>query len=378
MQLRKAKRSYLAALGVAAALACASAPALADGSADAVTVNGAFSAGTIFTTSGVNAVGSFDSSTGADESTRTNVTNALLTVSKTTGTLRFGLTAGIYDFPVVGFAGNPTIQKGANTTLFTPFPSAYVAYAPTSNLTVSAGQQLTLIGSEGVFTYQNVNIQRGLLWNMEPVASRGVRATYTGAKVTAAYEVNDGYYSGTHWAQEGMIGYNTSPSTNVAFAFILPQAGTPGNVTAGIANKREYNLMLTTTAGRWSLTPYLLFVDSPANSGLGYTVDEHAAGGSLLGSYALTGAWSLGARVEYVKNGSSTTDTSPNADLIGYGPGSSAWSYTLTPTYRYGHGFFRAEASSVSASDVAPGIGFGSAGTQSSQFRLAVEVGASF
>ncbi|TAM91433.1 hypothetical protein EPN42_03700, partial [bacterium] len=347
--------------------------------ASSVTVNGAFSVGTIFTTgNGVSAVGSFDSASGQDEATRTNVTNALLTVSKGSGPLRFGLTAGLYDFPVVGFAGNPTIQKGANTNLFTAFPSAYIGYAPSSSLTITAGQQLTLLGSEGVFTYQNVNVQRGILWNMESLASRGVRATYSQGKLTGAYEVNDGFYSGTHWAQEGMIGYNTSPATNVAVAFIVPQAGTPGNETAGIANKREYNVMLTTTAGRWSLTPYLLLVDSPANSALGYTADERATGGSLLGSYALNNNWSMGARVEYVKNSSNTSDTSPNADLIGYGPGSSAESYTLTPTYRLGHGFARAEGSLVNVKNLTPGIGFGSAGTQSSQFRLAIEVGASF
>ena len=370
---------FLTALSFATVLACATAPAVADDNASSVTVNGAFSAASIVTTGGgVNAAGSFDTASGQDEAARGNVTNALLTVSKGSGLVRFGLTAGVYDFPVVGFAGNPTIQKGANTNLFTPFPLAYVGYAPTSSLVITAGQQATLLGSEGVFTYQNVDIQRGLLWNMEPLISRGVRATYSQGKLTAAYELNDGYYSGTHWAQEGMVGYNTSSATSVALAVIVPQAGTPGNVTAGIANKREYNLMLTTTAGRWSLSPYLLFVDSPSSGALGYAADEHAAGGSLLGSYALNGNWSLGARVEYVKNASGATDTSPNADLIGYGPGSSAWTYTLTPTYRLGHTFARAEASSVDVSHLTPGIGFGPAGTQASQFRLAVEVGASF
>lgn len=376
------KKALFTIVGVVAALGCASAAAQGDDPPavpSAVTVNGVLSAGTIFTNaSGVNAVGSLDSPSGIDQRVRANVTNALVTLTKGTGTVRWGATVGAYDLPVAGMAGNPLIQKGANTNLFGAVPQWYVQYALSSNFTISAGQQFTLLGTESTFTYQNGNIQRGLLWNMEPVTSRGVRATLTVGRWTAAMEGNDGYYTWSHVAIEGMFGYNTSPNTSVSFAFILPNTNTPGNITASIANKREYNVMLTSTAGRWSLSPYMLYVDSPSSTALGYTNDEHAFGGALLGSYTLNGAWSVGARVEYVKNSSSTTDISPNADLVGYGPGSSARSYTITPTYKLGKAFVRGEASSVSVSNLMPGIGFSSAGTRSTQFRTAVEAGVQF
>ncbi|MDE2572702.1 MAG: outer membrane beta-barrel protein [bacterium] len=380
MQLSQAKKTLLALAGVAAALGCVRVAASADDPPALPTpigVNGVLSVGTI-STSGVNAVGSLDRASGIDEALRTNLTNALITLSKPQGALRFGATVGAYDLPVVGMAGNPTVVKGANTNLFGAAPSWYVEYAPSAAFNVSAGQQLALIGPESTFTYQNVNIQRGLLWNMEPVASRGIRATWAAGRWNSSLEYNDGFYSGDRGAVEGLVGYNTSAATNLSFAFILPDAGTPGNLTSAVANKREYNVMLTTAVGRWSLSPYLLFVDSPSSGALGYAKDERAAGGALLGAYAFNGAWSLGARVEYVKNSSDAADKSPNADLIGYGPGSTAWSYTLTPTYRRGKAFFRAEASSVSVGHLTPGIGFGSAGMQSSQFRGALEAGIQF
>ena len=53
----------------------------------------------------------------------------------------------------------------------------------------------TLIGAEYGFTYENMNISRGLLWNQEPVVSRGVQANYTAGPVAFSVSWNDGFYS---------------------------------------------------------------------------------------------------------------------------------------------------------------------------------------
>jgi hypothetical protein len=92
----------------------------------------------------------------------------------------------------------------------------------------------------------------------------------------------------------------------------------------------------------------------------------------------LNSSWSLPLRVEYGHNGSTPSDTGLNANLLGYGPGSSAWTFTLTPTYRHGIFFARAEASQVNISHFSPGIAFGTSGTQSNQFRVGAETGIQF
>src|SRR5205823_5694428 len=117
--------------------------------------------GFTLTSNNPNATGALDTSSGSDLSSRTQLANALLTVAHTTGPLRFSLTAGAYNLPVVGLAINPTFQQFANTNLYGYLPNAYVQYVPNANWTISAGKLPTLLGQENTFTFQNVNIQRG-------------------------------------------------------------------------------------------------------------------------------------------------------------------------------------------------------------------------
>jgi hypothetical protein len=342
-----------------------------------LTIDGVFSAFSLFT-SGVNATGALDTPTGVDLSNRTDISNAFLIVNKSSGTFRYGFAAGAYNIPVVGFALNKTIQNGANTSLYGALPSVYIEYAPTGSFNLQAGKLATMTGQESTYTYENIDIQRGIIWNMEPAVSRGLRGTLTGSKFNGALEVNDGYYSGNRLGFEGQITNTPSASTTLELVFMLPNASAPPNATASIANKQLFDPMLTYTTGKWQFLPYLLWVDSPASAALGYTNDEHAFGAAFLTTYALSSAWSLPLRVEYGKNGSAPGDTSPNANLLGYGPGSGAWTYTLTPTYRKGVFFVRAEASDVNVTNFTPGIAFGKSGTQSNQFRTGLEAGLQF
>jgi len=143
-------------------------------------------------TSGVNASGSFDSSTGADHAARSNVSNAFVLLSKPQGTFQWALQGGAYSMPVVGFAGNKTIQSGANTDLFGPLPLAYVEYVPNANFNVSAGVLATLTGAESTYTYLNWNIQRGAVWNVENAVTRGFRASFTSGILSATVGADDG------------------------------------------------------------------------------------------------------------------------------------------------------------------------------------------
>jgi hypothetical protein len=340
-------------------------------------IDGTFSLYSVHT-SATNATGALDTRSGADEISRTDLSNGLLTFTKNTGRLRFGVTAGVYAFPVAGQSLNPTTQAGANTALFGYVPSYYLAFVPNDRVTVSVGQLATLLGQENGFTFQNPDVQRGLVWAAEPAFSRGIRIAYVQGKFTGDLEYDDGYYSGSHRAFEGLLGWAPSVYTEVQIALIAPQADTPGNATTSIANKTEYDVMLTQQIGKLQILPYALFIDSPASAALGYARDESATGVAFLATYAVSAHFSVGARYEWFADHSAAGDASPNADFLGYGPGSRATSFTITPAYRVNSFFVRAEFSSVDALDVTPGLGFGAHGTAGTQARVLIETGVQF
>ena len=71
-------------------------------------------------------------------------------------------------------------------------------------------------------------------------------------------------------------------------------------------------------------------------------------------------------RLEYI---ASTGDAASGAANLLYGPGSAAWSLTLTPTYQYQRFFARVELSYVGARKTAPGLAFGADGNRRGQVR---------
>jgi len=340
-----------------------------------ITLHGVFSATEAYT-SGVNAIGSFDTPTGADSTSRFNVSNAFAILTKTSGTLQFALQAGAYSIPTIGVAGNKTIQSGANTDLFGPVPLAYLEYVPSSSFNVSAGVLATLTGAESTFTYLNWNIQRGAVWNVENAVERGIRTNWTQGKTTLTLGANDGYYSGNFGAAEAAITYAPDPSESLLAVWLDPNAQTPGNKTTSIANKELLNLVYTRTSGKLQLAPYVLWARSPASSALGYANSESAFGGAVLANLTWSNDFSTALRWETLQDSSSQIDTSINSDLIGYGPGSGITSWTLTPAWKLGGGaFFRIDFSQAHVTGAAPGLAFGSAGASDNQSRVVLELG---
>jgi hypothetical protein len=298
----------------------------------------------------------------AQSLSHSDLSNALVTIARTEGAFRYSVTAGAYAFPVVGGPLVSAFAPGANVNLFGYVPIAFAQWVPGSQFTLTAGKLATLLGQENGFTFQNINIQRGLAWNAEPTISRGIRATYTPGKLTANLEFNDGYYSGSHRAIEALVGWQSDPNTNVSFAFITPDRNTPPNLTAAVANKAEYDLMIAKQFGKLQILPYLLWINSPASAANNYASTETAFAQAFLANYAFGGNWSIAARFEALQDSSSAADAGANADLIGFGPGSNAVTYTLTPQYKAGSLTTRAEYSLVNAGGV-------------TQNRLGLEIG---
>ena len=293
----------------------------------------------------------------------TDVANGLLNVTVDAGNLHANATAGDYAFPTVGFPLAPETAAGADVWLYGALPVAAVTYNLNAHLSVAAGKFGALLGQESPFTYQNLDIQRGIGWAMEPTISRGVQVRYANGPWSATLQENDAYYSGSGRALEGLLGWAPSPASNLQFAWIVPGANVPPNPTTSVGNKAEYDLMYARTIGKLQLLPYLLWVHSPASSALGYTSAENASAAVLIASWAFDPRLSIAARYEEARNSSSPSDASLNADLVGFGPGSSAASFTLTPSLRFGNGgilrFEYSHASGTGLSQNRYGLEFG-------------------
>ena len=108
---------------------------------------------------------------------------------------------------------------------------------------------------------------------------------------------------------------------------------------------------------------------------LGFGHDASTYGGAILASYAVNDNVSVAGRAEYISSSGSIKNGAPN---LLYGPGSSAWSVTFTPTYQEGIWFVREELSYVLADSTTPGLAFGRSGNRKSQARVMIEGGIIF
>lgn len=311
-----------------------------------------------------------------DEKTLADISNGQVFVQKTDGVLQFFVQAGVYSTPSLGL---PYVKAIDNTKyLYSAVPQAFIKIAPNSDFNVMVGKLPTLIGAESTFTYQNMNVERGLLWNQEPAVSRGVQANYAHGPLSISVSFNDGYYSNHFNWVSASIGYTIDKENSITLAGgdNLGHSRQATLATSPLLNNSEiYNLIFTHTAGPWIIQPYLQYSRTHKEPALEIDRSASTYGGALLVSYAVTKEFHLAGRAEYIWQSGTPGGTTPS---LLYGPGSSAWSLTFTPTYQKGIFFVRGEGSYVGASDVTPGFGFGKSFDRKSQTRLLAEAGVLF
>lgn len=316
-----------------------------------------------------------------DRSSQADVSNAMIAIQKTDGLVQFFVQGGAYSLPALGTAY--TRATKAVDDLYGVIPVAYAKLAPSEAFSIQAGKLPTLIGAEYTFTFENANLERGLLWNQESAISQGVQVNYTTGPLALSLAWTDGFYSGRlNWIS-GSATY-TIDSENALALVGGANAGQIGKDTLSTPiaqnNSQIYNLIYTYSAGPWTLTPYLQLTWVPENRPLGLDHSASTAGGAMMARYAfaddtsLKGV-SLPVRVEYISSSGGTSDGAPN---LLYGPGSSAWSATITPTYQSGIFFTRAELSYVGTMESQAGSVFGKNGAARSQVRGAIETGIVF
>lgn len=311
-----------------------------------------------------------------DQEWRADLSNGQIFLQKTDGWLQFYVQAGGYSLPSLGTG---YLNSGDTITdTFGIVPVAYAKLAPNDSISIEAGKLPTLIGDEYTFTFQNMNIERGLLWNQEPAVNRGIQANYTSGPLSVALSWNDGFYSDRlNWIS-GSVAYTIDSANSLSFigggnigrtgysTFATPLPQNNGDI---------FNLIYTWTSGPWTVSPYAQYANIPADAALGIVQSASTTGGAVLVSFGVNDDWKIAARGEYV---SSSGNFVPGATNLLYGPGSDAWSLTLTPTYQHGIFFARGETSYVGVAHAAPGFIFGSHFDQTSQVRLLLETGVLF
>jgi hypothetical protein len=298
-------------------------------------------------------------------------TSAFIFFQKTSGWFQFYVQAGAYDTPSLGsaFVSNGT----SNSDLWGPVPVAYAKLVLGKNTNILAGILPTLIGAEYTFSFQNMNVERGLLWNQENAINRGVQVNQTMGKFTASLSYNDGFYSNRYNWVTGALTYVNGPHS-VAFTAggNLGQTNWQNLATPIQNNSQIYDLIYTFTKGPWVIQPYMQYTDVPTNLKAGIPQGASTWGGAILASRIFKKGFSLTGRWEYISTGGNRISNSAN---LLYGPGSTAWSLTATPTYQYKKFFTRTDISYVGAGNITPGSAFGSFGLKPSQTRGVVEIG---
>jgi hypothetical protein len=309
-----------------------------------------------------------------DGTSQAALANGQIFVQKTDGVFQFYLQAGAYDISSLGTPFLATDKTISN--LYGPVPIAFVKLQPGKNTSVEIGALPTMIGAEYTFSFENMNIERGLLWNQETAVSRGIQVNQTMGKVTASLSWNDGFYSNRYSWLSGTLAYASGPST---LAFVAGgNAGSTNYQTFANPIQNDgsiYNVIYTYSKGSWILQPYWQYTNVPTNLKAGVINGASTDGAAILVSRAFSHGFSMPFRFEYI--GSSGSAAAKSVNLL-YGPGSSATSLTLTPTYQNGGFFFRGDVSYVHLSNMAHNGGFGTLGASSSQPRAMVEFGFMF
>jgi len=270
----------------------------------------------------------------------------------------------------------------AQTTVnnfYGPVPVAYLKLPVGKTTQFLVGQLPTLMGAESTFTYQNFNIERGIIWNQETAISRGLQINQTiGKYLSASVSWNDGYYSNRYSWLSGSVTLTKGPHSLIYDGMgnlgATAYAGTSDHPATPIQNNGYMHAVIYTfTKGPWIISPYFQYGNVPANEKVGVAKSTSATGGAVNVSYAFKSGFSIPARLEYLTSSGSATDGSVN--MLGFGAGSSGVTFTATPTYQKGGMFVRSDLAWVHATNYTPGLVFGKTGTDADQFRAVLEFG---
>jgi len=307
-----------------------------------------------------------------DDTKEATLSNGQIFIQKADGKFQWYVQAGEYTMPTLG---SPYLDaQDTVKDFYGPVPVAFAKIATGKTTTWQIGALPTLMGAESTFTYQNFDIERGLVWAQENAVNHGIQVNQTlGKYVTASVSWNDGYYSNRYSWLSGSVTFTKGPHSLVYDGMgNLGQTAFQTLATPVQNNGYMHVVIYTYTKGAWIVQPYFQYGKVPTNTSIGIVKGSSATGGALSVSRAFKSGFALPGRFEYIATSGALDG--PDVNLL-YGPGSSATSFTVTPTYQKGGFYFRADFAVVHAMDYTPGFVFGSAGTDDTQFRAVGEFG---
>jgi hypothetical protein len=308
-----------------------------------------------------------------DDKAQATLSNGQIFIQKADGKLQYYIQAGVYTMPTLSV---PFVNaQNTVNNFYGPVPVAYLKLQAAKNTQFLIGSLPTLMGAESTFTYQNFNIERGIVWNQENAINRGIQVNQTvGRYLSAAISWNDGYYSNRYSWLSGSVTLTKGPHSLVYDGMgNLGQTAYQTAATPVQNNSYMHTVIYTYTKGPWIVQPYFQYSKLPINAKVGVAKGTSATGGAFNLSYAFKRGFSLPARVEYITSSGSATDGSVN--LLGFGAGSAGTTFTATPTYQKGGMYVRGDLAWVHATNYTPGDVFGTKGTNADQFRGVLEFG---
>ena len=314
-----------------------------------------------------------NNSVAGDDNAQATLSNGQIFIQRAEGKLQWYVQAGVYTMPTLSV---PFVNaQNTVNNFYGPVPVAYLKLQAAKNTQFLMGSLPTLMGAESTFTYQNFNIERGIVRNQENAINRGIQVNQTmGKYLSAAISWNDGYYSNRYSWLSGSATLTKGPHSLVYDGMgNLGQTAYQTAATPVQNNSYMHAVIYTYTKGPWIISPYFQYGKLPTNVKVGVPNGTSATGGAINASYAFKNGFSLPARVEYLTSSGSGVDGSVN--LLGFGAGSEGVTFTATPTYQKGGMYLRTDLAYVHAMDYTPGLVFGKTGTDASQFRAVLEFG---
>ena len=129
-----------------------------------------------------------------DDAAQATLSNGQFFLQKADGKYQYYVQVGAYTMPTLGVPF--TNAQNTVSNFYGPVPVAFLKLPVGKTTQFLIGSLPTLMGAESTFTYQNFNIERGIVWNQENAINRGLQINQTlGKYLTASLSWNDGYYS---------------------------------------------------------------------------------------------------------------------------------------------------------------------------------------
>ena len=117
-----------------------------------------------------------------DDVQQAALSNGQIFIQKADGKYQYFIQVGAYTMPSLATPFLPADKTVSD--FFGPVPVAFLKLPVGKTTQFLIGSLPTLMGAESTFTFQNMNIERGLLWNQENAVNRGIQVNQTWVNIS--------------------------------------------------------------------------------------------------------------------------------------------------------------------------------------------------